>query len=253
MKMKKRQRTRKFLMVLSALLFPVTMLYFSPGMVFRGARTGVLSGSYITFALLFLSALLFGRGFCGWICPGGGFGEICRLVDDRPLGSEKLNRVKYVIWVIWLAALAGVAVFVGGGFHSVDPLLGTERGFSIHSLSLYGFYYLVIGIILTLSLTAGRRGFCHTLCWMAPFMVLGRKIRNRFRWFSLHLKGNRELCRECGACEKVCPMSLPVRKMVKENRMENSECILCGACEDSCPAGAVRLVFGKQTDLRTPL
>ena len=39
-------------------------------------------------------------------------------------------------------------------------------------------------------------------------------------------------------------MSLPVEKMVKENFMENVECILCGTCIDGCKSQAIEFNFG---------
>lgn len=38
---------------------------------------------------------------------------------------------------------------------------------------------------------------------------------------------------------RVCPMSLEVDAMVKEGKMESSECILCGTCVDNCPEDAI--------------
>ncbi|HOX13152.1 MAG TPA: 4Fe-4S binding protein [Spirochaetia bacterium] len=240
-----RRGFRKALLLGSALLFPVTMLYFSPGMVFRGARLGILSGSYLTFAALFLGALVAGRAWCGFLCPGGGLCETARAVNDDPFRRGGLKAVKYVVWILWLAGIALVAVFVGHGFHAVDPLLGTDRGVSIHSLELWPFYYLVIGIILALSLSLGRRGFCHTLCWMAPFMVLGRGLRNAMRTPALQLAADPEGCPGCGACRKVCPMSLPVPELVRTGSLEHRDCILCGECVRACTKGCIRLEFGR--------
>jgi polyferredoxin len=240
-----RRGFRKALLLGSALLFPVTMLYFSPGIVFRGARLGILSGSYLTFAALFLGALVFGRAWCGFLCPGGGFCEMARAVNDEPFRRGGLKAVKYVVWVLWLAGIALVAVFVGHGFRTIDPFLGTERGVSLHSLELMPFYYLVIGIILALSLALGRRGFCHTLCWMAPFMVLGRGLRNAMRTPALQLAIRSGGCSYCGACGEACPMSLPVPELVRSGSLEHHDCILCGECVQACPEGRIWLEFGR--------
>jgi len=241
----KHKSIRKALLICSALLFPVTMLYFSPGIVFRGARLGILSGSYLTFALLFISSLVAGRAWCGYLCPGGGFGEIACTVNNKPFTKKRLTYVKYLVWVIWLIAIVLVAVFIGGGFHSIDPFLGTEYGVSLHSLKLLPFYYLVIGIILVLSFLLGRRGFCHSLCWMAPFMVLGRAIRNTFKTPAIQLLAEPGRCTDCGLCQKSCPMSLPVPLLVKNGKMEHIDCILCGECAKVCPQQVLRLNFGK--------
>jgi polyferredoxin len=62
----KRQRLRKFLALVSFLLFPVTIYYLSPVLPLQGAAEGVLVGSLILFGLLFLASLVAGRAFCGW-------------------------------------------------------------------------------------------------------------------------------------------------------------------------------------------
>lgn len=236
---KTRQSIRRLLIVGSTLLFPVTMLYLSPGIVFRGARTGVLSGSYITFIGLFLSSMFLGRMFCGWICPGGGFSEVGFTVNKKEFKNIKLNYVKYVVWVVWLIAIVFVAIFIGGGYKKIDPLLGTKNGFSIHSFSLVLAYYVVIGFILVSSLIIGRRGFCHTFCWMAPFMIIGRKIALNFKFKVVALKSEKESCVSCKRCSNNCPMTLPVDEMVCTEDMESSECILCGVCIDECPYGVI--------------
>ena len=79
---------------------------------------------------------------------------------------------------------------------------------------------------------AGKRASCHTICWMAPFMIFGRKIRNAANLPSLQLTSNTEKCINCKVCAKKCPMSLEVNTMVQTGDMENSECILCGSCVD---------------------
>jgi len=100
-----------------------------------------------------------------------------------------------------------------------------------------------LGTFILLALVAGRRGACHTICWMAPFMILGRWVRNLFRWPALRLRADAEKCIDCQRCTKVCSMSLDVNGMVQKGVMEHSECILCGACVDACPQGVIRYSF----------
>lgn len=245
MKSEKKGAIRKAVLLISALLFPVTMLYLSPGLVFRGARLGILSGSYIAFGLLFLSAIFVGRAWCGFLCPGGAFGELACAANDVPFRRNGLKAVKYVVWIVWLIAIVLVAAFIGKGFRSVDPFLGTDRGLSLHTIALFPFYYLVIGMILAFSFTLGRRGFCHTLCWMAPFMVIGRRLRNALESPALQLVAEPERCVDCGACAAVCPMSLPVRELVRGAAAEHADCILCGECARVCAPRAIRLDFGR--------
>jgi len=78
---------------------------------------------------------------------------------------------------------------------------------------------------------------------MAPFMILGRKIRNLFRWLSLRLRADADACIDCERCTRECPMSLDVHGMVRSAAMENSECILCGSCIDICPKDVIHYTF----------
>ena len=74
-------------------------------------------------------------------------------------------------------------------------------------------------------------------------MILGRKLRNLFRWPSLRLKAKTDDCIDCKRCTAICPMSLDVNGMVQNGDMENSECILCGSCVDVCPQDVIGYSF----------
>lgn len=67
-----RQNVRKLILIISMLLFPLTIWYMSPYLIIQGATKGIVTGSFIVFLLMLLGALFFGRLFCGWICPMGG-------------------------------------------------------------------------------------------------------------------------------------------------------------------------------------
>ena len=100
-------------------------------------------------------------------------------------------------------------------------------------------------LVFVLSLVAGRRGFCHHACWMAPFMMIGRGVRNIIHLPAVQLRADTPACVACHACTTACPMSLEVQAMVLSRQMENSECILCGTCVDVCPHNVIRYDFGR--------
>ena len=188
-----RQRVRKALLIGSFLLFPVIMNYFSPYVIIDGASQGIINGSFIVFGLLLLSSLFLGRAWCGWLCPAGGLGEICQAANDQPVNGKKIDWIKWAIWVPWLVIIIVMAVSAGG-YRSVNFTLDTVNGISVAgdadrpALFAYIIYYIVVGLFAGLSIFAGRRAGCHTICWMAPFMILGRKARNLAAWPSLRLE-----------------------------------------------------------------
>jgi polyferredoxin len=211
-------------------------------LIIIGATKGIVVAGFITFTLQFLSALIFGRAICGWLCPAGGLQEACFQACEKPVRIGKADWIKWLIWIPWIMII--IVFFIrAGGFNSVHPLYKFENGISVDEPGAYIIYFIVVGIIVLLSLIVGKRAFCHYGCWMAPFMIIGRKIRNFFMWPSLHLKSYEDKCTDCHACTKNCPMSLDPNAMVRKHDMEHTECILCGNCVDVCPKKAIEFGF----------
>jgi ferredoxin-type protein NapH len=245
----KRQKLRKLLIIGSFLLMPITFYYFSPAVILNGASEGIITGSFIIFGLLFLSSLLLGRAFCGWVCPAGGCQEACFGLRGNRARGGRFNWIKYFIWVPWLGTL--IAMFIkAGGVAKADPFYLTWYGISVSDMTSLIMLVMVVLIIAGVALASGKRGLCHYACWMAPFMIIGRKIRNAARWSSLQLVAELEKCTDCKKCRKVCPMSLDVNNMVAEGSMQNTECILCGMCVDNCPNHAITYSFGPPPQVR---
>lgn len=241
---KRRQKIRQTVLFVMFLLFPFLYYYLSPYLIIVAAAEGVISGSFIVFASMFTVSLFLGRAFCGWACPGAGEQELCAKISDKRFPGGKRDQIKYFIWAPWLTAI--MFMFLRAeGIKSVNFLFHTRYGISIQDVGSVVLFVIIAGIVAALALLMGRRGFCHTLCWMAPFMVLGRKIRNIVRLPALALKAEKDRCVDCGRCAKACPMSLEVNQLVRHGSMENSECILCGTCADVCPEKVIRFSFGR--------
>jgi polyferredoxin len=240
---KQRQRIRRAVQVIGILSFPATFFYFSPYVSMQGAASGVVSGSLLLFALLFVQAMVLGRLFCAWICPGGSAGDL--LADSRPrrLRRARVHWIKYLVWAPWLLGI-GLLFFSAGGIGSVQPFYGTVNGLSLSAVEHLIAYLMVCAVFVGLSLLVGRRASCHTICWMSPFMILGQKAGIGLRLPRLHLSAQSESCISCGACTRDCPMSLPVQELALGNRMEHSDCILCGNCVDACPKSVIHYGWG---------
>jgi ferredoxin-type protein NapH len=247
-----RQRLRSALLLFSLLLFPITLNYFSPYLIMMGASQGVINGSFLVFAGMFVLSLFVGRLWCGWICPAGALGEVLQLVNNNPVNGRKIDWIKWAIWVPWIALIGFIAA-KAGGYHGVDFLFGTVNGISVAGDAdrpiqyAYVIYYGVISLFAVLSVTVGRRTGCHTVCWMAPFMILGRKVSNQLHLPALKLTADAQKCTNCQTCTTNCPMSLDVNAMVQRSDMEHAECILCGNCADGCKVKAIRYVFQSRT------
>jgi len=243
----RRQAIRRTLLLLSFIAFPVTMNYLSPYLIVDSAFQGIVNGSLIAFASMFVGSLILGRLWCGWMCPAAGLQEPLLRVNDRRVG-RRVDLVKWLIWVPWIALILFAAVRAGG-YTSIDPLYGTVGGISVAGdadrpiIAAYAIYFIVVLLFFGLALALGRRGGCHSVCWMAPFMITGRAARNTLAWPSLRLVADQPTCKRCGTCTAACPMSIDVRAMVASGSMEHTECVLCGTCVDTCPNDVIRYSF----------
>jgi len=240
-----RQKIRNAMTLLMFALFPLIYYYFSPYLIIMGAAEGIVVGSLIVFVSLFVFSLFLGRAFCGWVCPAGATQELCARVRNKNFKNGKRNWIKYAIWVPWIAII--IVMFLhAGAIRAVDPLYQTYYGISITGLESVIIFLAIAGLIAGIALVAGKRAACHTICWMAPFMIIGRKIRNAVNLPALQLEADSSKCVNCMACTRDCAMSLDVNEMVQKQDLENTECILCGNCVDTCPKGAIKYSFGKK-------
>ena len=237
----RRQNIRKAIIFGAFLMFPVVINYLSPVLIMAGASEGIVGGSALLFGLLFLSSLFLGRAWCSWVCPAGGFHEACTAITQRKAKTSWGNWVRAVIWIVWLGFIA--LLFVrAGSITSVDPLYMTEYGISFLNSNIIMFVYMgVVLLAFVMVLVWGNRAFCKYLCWMAPFMIIGSKIRYALKIPGLYLKPIKENCIQCDRCSKACPMDIDVTAMVQKENFNNGECIMCMQCVDVCPKDAIEI------------
>ena len=241
----KQQKLRKCLQLISLLLFPVTIYYLSPYLIINAAFHSVVNGSFIVFCLMTVLSIPFGRLFCAYLCPAGSIQEAEFDVKDKKTNNKRGNIVKYVIWAVWLSAVT--ACYIINGISEIDPFFMTDHGISVSEITDFVIYYGIILLIFLPSLIWGKRALCHYICWMAPFMVLGTKIRRLLHLPGLHIKAaDKNSCVSCGKCSNVCPMSLDVVSELKNGSIKNLECIQCGACAAGCPKKVLKYDFSAE-------
>ena len=73
------------------------------------------------------------------------------------------------------------------------------------------------------------RVFCRYLCPLGAFLGLFHRI-SFIR--VLHIG---EDCKECGKCERDCPMGID---LADESFLVQSQCVRCSRCVKYCPSGA---------------
>ena len=240
-----RQKTRSLGLIVSLLLFPVTIYYLSPVLIINAGLEGIINGSFIVFASLFFSGVFFGRLFCAYICPAGGLQECVSHINDKAPKQGRRNLIKYMIWSAMIAATI-ISFVLKGRVLGIDFFYQTDHGISVSNIYAYIIYYGIVLLILLPSLIAGKRSFCHYLCWMAPFIIFGDKLGGALRLPGLVISLESTKCVSCKRCNSVCSMSVAPMATTKNGYVNSAECIKCSACVDACPQKALRCVIERR-------
>jgi len=180
----------------------------------------------IFFFLPLVAALLFGRVFCGGVCP---LGAIADLVVIRPVQvprrlDKALGAIKYLylIVAVWLAIRpAETRDFVICRF---DPFVGFFR------LTGPGHMLILGGVLLLLGMFIARP-YCRYLCPYGAILA----VLSRLSWRGVTITPDKEL--DCGLCVGSCPFGA-----IEKMRAIRSSCLSCGRCYGACPVGNPRLL-----------
>jgi ferredoxin-type protein NapH len=244
------KNVRRFCLLISFLLLPVTLNYFSPYLIVDGIVNKIAGGAFFIWTLMFISSLIFGRAFCSYVCPYGGEQMILDRAIEKPLKRvELLKKLRITLGVLWITAII-VLLIVKKGFIRADFLYLTEQFVSGDNwMKLVGYYVIAVGILI-LPLIMGKRASCHYLCPMSILNITGTKIKNKLNIPSLRLSSNSGNCKSCRSCNKVCPMSLDVMGMVKSGEVDSTECILCGECSKVCAHNAISRIYGRKQKIK---
>ena len=188
-----------------------------------------------SFVLMIISIVLaigFGPVICGWVCPLGTFQEWIGKIGKRIFGEKynhfipsrfdkylRFTRYLLLIMVVFKTATMAKLMFV-----DIDPYFAL---FNFWSDEVAIGSLIILGITIILSLFI-ERPWCKYAC---PYgALLG--ISNLFRVFKI--RRNQSTCINCTACDKSCPMNIPVSK---QTIILDHQCISCMKCtsETSCP------------------
>jgi MauM/NapG family ferredoxin protein len=209
----------------------------------------VLSSATLPSALVWGAALVvvtivFGRVFCGWVCPLGSLQQLASWILSPRTRRESLKVNRYRRWFsIKYYLLAGLLVAALGGTVQtglLDPLSTLARGLASGlwpvlpgGREVPGGW--IAGLALLTIVLASRwipRLFCRALCPLGA--LLG--VFARFSLFRISRQG--DACSTCTLCTFACQGA---DEPLSEHRA--GECHVCLNCTTSCPDGAIRYRF----------
>ncbi len=242
--------------------------------------TQTITGLFLLSLIPLFLTLIFGRFFCGWICPLGTINHFFSWLFRRKKRKvenvdHKLLKLKYVILtVVLVMALFGTNI--GGWFDpfsiltrstslvvspSVNYVLETslkggakEKGVVARGLKpVYEFSkknilpnkqrkYLQSVFIGIIFLLLIAANFYKRRFFCNYLCPLGALYGIFARFSILNLDVDKGTCKKCNICSNHCTYNgSPYIDYMK------SECMVCYNCEDSCPPESIK------TDFRLPL
>ncbi len=211
----------------------------------------------LPFLIMFFLPFIFGRAFCGWICPVGAVLNFFSWVFRNKPRKYKKPPLKYKYILLTISFL--LALFSVTFASLLDPItiLYKTSTFSLHlagnklltllskiwsgfsnwtmleshsfvlSLTWISLFILIISLNFTES-----RFWCRYIC---PYgATLG--ILSSFSLLKVQI--NSQKCTQCGICDAICPAS--ATPMTNWN---SRECYQCFLCHVKCPENAIFSTF----------
>ncbi|MEE9515036.1 MAG: 4Fe-4S binding protein [Candidatus Brocadiales bacterium] len=220
-----------------------------------GSINPIHPAGFVILSTILLSAFLFGRGFCSWMCPVGTVSEWLWRAGDKVLGRNfrlptildwSLRSFKYLIlfFFIYQIIIKLDSSFLADTFYQHVPYI------RVADVQMMKFFMeidkptlIALGVLVGLSFLT-RNFWCRYLCPYGAFLAL--------LWYNNPLSVRvvrNEKCIDCGACSTACPVLLDV---MRTDVVTSPECWHCYDCIKVCPVpGALEMkVAGRRWDVR---
>ncbi|MDP8229757.1 MAG: 4Fe-4S binding protein [Candidatus Gorgyraea atricola] len=235
-------------------------------MIFTSISERIILPGVIFAVIMLALTLVFGRFFCGWICPLGTIIDLCGI---KALQKKAARSIKfYILGAITVSSFLGIQIawifdpiVITARFVSLNLIPGVSFGLdrifrffiikTDYYTPLYDFYRLlkssILGInayyfshsgmiliffvLICLSVLIAKRFWCRAICPLGAIYSLVARFSPLSRVV--------EKCTNCLRCKEDCRMGA----INKDLSYVKGECILCMDCIYDCPTHGTRFTW----------
>ena len=192
---------------------------------------------FFTLLIVFVT-LVFGRVWCGWLCPQTVLVDFTPFMDKaRKKGILYKSAAYTATFAVSAIVAASLIWYFISPYEFIPALLRGSLG-----TTTWGFWIVMTAVVF-LNYALLRHKWCATVC---PYAKLQSVLFDRSTLIiELDPKRSGE-CINCMSCARVCPTGLDIRKGL------DAACINCAECLDACTKvmgrlgkkGLIRYAFG---------
>lgn len=194
------------------------------------------------FLAIVLTAFLYKKAFCSWLCPIGTLSEGLARLGERLLGGQlslprwldlPLMGLKYLVLgsfikvIYWDMPVTAVGAFLNSPYNMVADVKMLRFFLDLSPTAV------VVLLLLVLLSFLVRHFWCRYLCPYGAMLGLVSLVS------PFKVTRQEAFCTGCGRCDRVCPGNIRVSAA---RRVSSVECSACLNCLHHCPRqGALAL------------
>lgn len=243
------------------LIMGMTISPIEPSEAMETLEVGVINAGAVLFLLTFLSTLILGRFFCGWLCHVVALQDLCAYIMNsvgirpKPFRSRLLIYFPFFLGMymfVWptFKRMALAPLLKSNGIHwpawlrPVEPIHEWSNGLVVDDFwATMPPWFIAVPFLFICGFAAvyflGAKGFCTYGCPYAAFF----KPMDKVAPVRIHVNDD---CKQCGYCTSVCTSNVRVSDEVRDFGMVvDAGCMKTLDCISACPNDALSLGFGK--------
>jgi polyferredoxin len=189
--------------------------------------------------VVLVSTLVFGRGFCSWICFYGGQETLVSSLPRKrrwPLSKPHPIARHFPFGMLFFIVLTSFATLSPIYCIWFCPFKSTTEFFEVNTtlrvIQTFLFFALWLLLVVIMPFLTKKRTQCSFFCPMGAFFSLGNFVS------PFKMKIDKKKCTGCKKCISACPTFSLNDETLEKGKMRIT-CTKCGACVSACSQGAI--------------